>query len=140
MGWKRQVIKFSLVGTLAAAIDFGGYFLLTRFFLWFAEHYIVASFITSSLAVTAAFVNNRRWTFRANGMTIAPQYTRYVAVYVLGILWQNFLLLTFVELVGIPDWMAKVAAVLVVAFGWNFLLAKFWVFRYTRASTVDGTL
>jgi putative flippase GtrA len=137
MSLPRQIIKFSLVGVMAAVIDLGGYLLLTRIF---DTHYVLTSILTSTAAVSFAFFNNRHWTFRAKpltedgGATWGPQYVRYLTVYGFGIVWQNLLLLTLVEYGQLYDWLAKVVAILIVAFGWNFILAKLWVFRYTRST------
>ena len=155
MNLPKQVIKFSLIGGAAAVIDLGGYFLVTR--LWHTD-YMITSVLTSLTAVSFAFLSNRYWTFAISGNGAASQYFRFLLVYVLGTVWQNVLLFWLVEFVRTAEWFnrisfkfwpqdhinyvslgdifAKVIAILIVAYSWNFVLAKFWVFRYNRSDYI----
>ena len=131
-----QGVKFSAVGVLSAMVDFGLYLTLTRLWPWSATHIVITSVATSFVAMTVGFLNNRRWTFsaRAAGDTA---YLRYLLVYSCGAIWQSLLLGAFVTF-GLHDVIAKVVAVLLVAYGWNFLLAKFWIFRYTGHTRISA--
>lgn len=128
----RQLIVFSIAGTTAAAVDFGGYFALTRLVAVLRTYYVATSVATSVAATVVGYAINRRWTFRDPDAASAAQYGQYLLVYGVGVVWQNTLLAVFVERFGLLDILAKLAAILTVAFLWNFTLAKFWVFRYTR--------
>lgn len=131
----RQAAAFTLVGMTSAVIDLGTYFTLTRTIPIFHDYYIATSFGTGLLAITVGFLINSRWTFRAGG-EFRRHYPRYLTIYLMGAVWQNVLLTAFVEYGNLPDWIAKPIAIVIVAYGWNFLLAKFWVFRYTRKESV----
>ncbi len=125
----RQLIVFTFFGVVSATVDFGSYLVLTRFVPIFSGHYIVASVISATLALVVGFYNNRRWTFRAAHLRAPIFYVRFFTVYIVGIGWQNLLLYLLVT-AGFVDWLAKAAAILAIAYGWNFVLAKYWVFRY----------
>lgn len=128
-----QLVRFCLVGGVGAGVDFGSYFILTRLFPILRAYYIGTSLVTSTAATVVAYLINRRWTFCDPRRASFAQYGQYFLVYGIGIVWQNSLLALFVELFGWHDMVAKFAAVLVVGFGWNFVLAKRWVFRYTSS-------
>ncbi len=124
------MISFVLVGLLCVSIDLGLYFTLTRTFAVFHHYYIATSFGASLVAITVSFFINSRLTFRAQ-RDFAHHYPRYLIIYIMGAVWQNTLLAIFVQYAGLSDVIAKPLAIVIVACGWNFLLAKFWVFGYT---------
>jgi putative flippase GtrA len=126
-----QLVRFCVTGSVAAAVDFGSYVTLTRLVAPLRAYYVATSLATSVAATVVAYLINGRWTFRDPRGASFGQYGQYLAVYGLGVVWQNSLLALAVELLGWPDVVAKLAAVLVVGLGWNFVLAKRWVFRYT---------
>ena len=128
----KQIIKFSFVGGISAVIDFSVYFTLTRGVPLFRTYYVVASILSSIGAIAINYLINRRWTFNDQSGISISQYSKYFTVYGLGVLWHNSLLVIFVEAANIHDLIAKVLAVLIVGYGWNFMLAKFWVFGYNR--------
>ena len=129
----KQMFKFSLVGGMSAVLDFSVYFTLTRGVPAFRTYYVAASVLSSIGAIAANYLINRRWTFNDQHGISIRQYSKYFTVYGLGVLWHNSLLVFFVEAANVHDLIAKVMAVFIVGYGWNFLLAKFWVFRYNRA-------
>lgn len=126
----KQIIKFSLVGGISALVDFGSYFALTRTIDILRFYYVGTSIFTSLMAIGVNYLINRRWTFRDPQGISLKQYGHYLFVYGLGIVWHNGLLALFVEWFNLPDLVAKLFAVLIVGYGWNFVLAKFWVFGY----------
>lgn len=126
----RQLVKFAAVGAICAGVDLSTYFILTRAVPVLREYFIVTSVGTALLATGLGYVLNRRWTFRHPERSWRP-YWRYLVVYGLSIVWQNMLLGLGVHWLQLYDVVAKVVAIGVIAVGWNFLLVKFWVFRYT---------
>lgn len=127
----KQLIKFSLVGTVAATVDFGSYIAFTRLIPILQGYYVAVSVVTAFLGTTTAYLLNRRWTFGSAEESLY-QYSRYLAVYAIGIVWQNMLLYLSVSQMKLPDIIAKGLAIIIVAVLWNFMLAKFWVFRYNN--------
>lgn len=119
------------MGALAAVIDFSGYYTLTRLFSFFAEYYIITNLLTAGVATTFSFFCNRHFTFQDHRPIEVGQYMQYILVYGSGVVLQSLVLGGFVEFAGVRDVVAKVFAILIVAFLWNFPLGKFWVFRHT---------
>jgi len=132
----KKIAKFCLVGSVAFCIDFGLYFTLTRSSLFLLIHYTFTSIITSSLAFLAGYFLNHYWTFNQSNNASFQGYLKYAIIYGAGIVWQNSLLVLFVEVFSMTDLLAKIIAIMVVGFCWNFLLVKTWVFRYNKISPI----
>ena len=124
----KQVIKFVVVGSVAFCFDFGLYTALTRLVDGLQDYYVLVSVGTSAVAVTVAYFLNHYWTFRQHEHASWRLAVRYFAVTGSGLVWQNVLLASLVEIVGVYDLYAKVIAVLVVGLCWNFALSRWWVF------------
>lgn len=123
-----QLLRFGLVGSLAAVFDFASYFSLTRLARVFRRHYVATSFWTATAGAMLSYFFNSRWTFRQRRRSLT-QFITYVIIYVGGIFWQNALLWVGVERLQLPDLAAKALAIILVAVCWNFTLTKFLVFR-----------
>ncbi|RSM61685.1 GtrA family protein [Kibdelosporangium aridum] len=63
VGLLTQIIRFVVVGVLAAAVDYGSYQALVAMGTW--VH--LAKAISFILGTTTAYLINRRWTFNATG-------------------------------------------------------------------------
>jgi len=125
-----QLLRFAVVGSLAAVFDFVSYLSLTRLVRLFRRHYLTTGFWTATVGAMLSYFFNSRWTFGERHRSVV-QFIAYVSIYVGGICWQNALLWVGVEYFRWPDLAAKAAAIIVVALCWNFTLTKFVVFADT---------
>lgn len=123
----KQLIKFIMVGSVAFVTDFGSYTALTRFFD-LHNYYVWVSVGTSFLAMLVGYFLNHRFTFRQADKPSLFMAGRYFSVTTSGLIMQNTLLAVLVELGDWHDLAAKFMAVVVVGFGWNFMLSRVWVF------------
>lgn len=123
----RYFIKYSIVGASNAGIDFFTYWALTRSFLFFEAHFLIANAIAFILATGWGFIWNRNWTFEKKDGKKINQYVKYIVVNLGGLLIIEIILFTLVKL-GMHDIFAKVIAS-IFAWGWNFTLNKFWTFK-----------
>lgn len=122
--WQR-LIKFAFVGGTAFALDFGIYFILTRF-----AHipYISSRVLSIAAAFTWNFMLNRNWTFQAKTGRVGRQAARFVIVMV-GTSMLNLVLLRFgVESLHSNDLIVLVVVSLMIM-GVNFLLHSLWSYR-----------
>jgi len=124
----RQFIKFSLVGVGNTAIDFTVYFILTRVFDWWSEHYLLANVMAFFCASLFSFSMNRIWTFRVFGAGRLKQYIRFIAVNIIALILVQLTLYVVVDMFGVYDLFAKIVA-LMVSVVVNFTGSKFWAFR-----------
>ncbi|HEX9664849.1 MAG TPA: GtrA family protein, partial [Patescibacteria group bacterium] len=123
----RQFIKFCLVGVSNTVIDFGVYLGLTRLFLFWRTHFLIANFVAFSLAASWSYFLNKYWTFRDKEKFTQAQYLKFFLVSLVGLGLTQIVLYSLV-VAGLYDLFAKLIAVIVVVF-WNFLANKYWTFR-----------
>lgn len=125
--WLRQFSRFALVGASGAVVDFGVYLLLTRGSPFWAQHFVVASSISSLTAATNNFFWNRRFTFQGSGQALVQQYVRYLGVTVLYLAFIQVGLWVLVQQAHLYDVLAK-ALVLGVAVLIYFTTLRRYIF------------
>lgn len=122
----EQVSKFLFVGLLNTAIDFGLYFLLTRYVAAFAQANVTAKGLSYGAGVVNSYIWNRAWTFKSKDRfwkTFLPfAMTNLIGLVInAGVLWFGLLL-------SLPEILALLLATCVVLL-WNFIINKFVVFN-----------
>lgn len=122
-----EFVRFAIVGVLQNALNVAVFAVATGL----GVHYRVAAVVAAVAALLASFVLNRGWTFP--GRT-GPLY-RYALVFASAVALGVVLLTFFVEVAGLPEVAAQVAAIIVVA-PLSFLVQRAWVFRAPRRSAV----
>jgi putative flippase GtrA len=106
----KELIKYSLVGNLSNALDFGLYFYLTRVFYFWWEHYLVANLFTLFMASLVRFVFHKHWTFRNSDKRIYTQYLKFITILVIGLIFNEFILYISVEHLIFNDLIGKLMA------------------------------
>lgn len=109
------------------ALDFGAYTALTRGFLFWHNHYLLANALTFIFVTTWSFFWNKHWTFKERSPQHAVQYFKFVTVTLGGIGIAQSVLYLGVEVFSLIDLIAKVIAGPLVLF-WNFSMHRFWTF------------
>lgn len=128
----RQFIKFSVVGILGAVVDFSTLFVLKEFLHF---NLYVANTFSFTAAVCSNFLWNSLWTFRgAFTGRRRHRFLPFVVVSILGLGINQVILYAAHELTVLEDYqygylVAKAIATVVVM-AWNFLVNKFWTFRW----------
>ena len=126
----ERFIKFALVGTLGAVVDFS---VLNIGILVFGLSKPVANTFSFSAAVLSNFTWNRLWTFpEARDRPILPQLGQFTLVNVVGYFLNQLIFLGLDYLVlhrwGVAGYnLSKAIATLVVLF-WNFGVNRVWTF------------
>lgn len=126
-----QFIKFCTVGLTNVTIDFSIYFLLTKNFEFWRVHYLTANLVAFLAANVNSYFLNKRWTFQNTEKNHYRQYTRFLLISCIGLVLNQTILYTIVELFKGSDIPGKVCAVVMVTF-WNFSANKVWTFRSTE--------
>ncbi len=128
-----QILKFSIVGILNTAVDFGTLNFLISF-SFFRKKFLIANTISVSLAIINSYLWNKYWTFPLSSQKLAviAQFPLFVLISLIGLLIQNgvlFFLTNFFlrKKTRLYFNFGKLIAVL-VAMSWNFLAYKFLVF------------
>ena len=145
----KQFLKFGIVGTIGALVDFSTYALLTRGLGWTTLYTVLGYEISAAnnvsvlLAIISNFVINRWWTFRGSGGSAASQGVGYLLMN--GVTWVlnqflvsyfTFEVVFFNKLFGEKkDFVAKALAIGIIMFA-NFFGSKFIIFRKKPAAVV----
>ncbi len=140
---RRRFVRFAVVGTIGAVVDFGTFNLLSTVL---GIHHVVASVFSFSAAIFSNFVWNRYWTYPdSRSKPIARQMLEFSLVNVIGLGIRTplfaglstplttlfglvpLLPLSFVTAEFLGHNLALAVAVLVVML-WNFFVNRYWTY------------
>jgi putative flippase GtrA len=128
----NRFIKFAIVGTIGAAVDFS---VLNLAYKAFGLPLVAANTLSFTLAVLSNFTWNRLWTFpESRARPIRSQLPQFALVNVVGLVINNLILLglhvVFSSFINDPwDYnLAKAVAIVIVLF-WNFGANRLWTYR-----------
>ncbi len=132
-GELKRFIKFAMVGTLGAAVDFGVLNLLVLGFNLPKEY---ANVISVMCAIISNFIWNRLWTFpESRGRPLHTQFGQFALVNIVGLGINQFVFLMTDKYIYEPMFahpfdynVAKATAIMVVLF-WNFFANRFTTYR-----------
>ncbi len=125
----KQIIKFSLVGGSAAALNFVIYFSLTHFFdVW----YVYSAVVAYSVSAVWNFIANKLWTFRNTevGVHAMQQVGKFSLVMASGLFINTGIIYVLTDHYGSDYRISWLVATFLVA-GWNFACNRWWTFRRT---------
>jgi putative flippase GtrA len=126
----RQFLKFAVVGTIGAGVDFG---ILTALVELFYLNLYVANTVSFTAAVLSNYLWNSFWTFGDLPKQHGRQLVQFFAVSLIGLFINQAILYFFYDIAGLHVFRfgylaAKALATIVVLF-WNFAANKLWTFR-----------
>jgi len=121
----RQFIKFCLVGTLNAIVDYSVYLILSRVF---SVYFLYANIAAILVAMIFSFIFNKYWTFRNHDKKIHTQTAKFVIVNLIYFLLNNSIVFALVNYLEMYDLLAKVVAIFIGTF-WNFFANRYWTFK-----------
>ena len=119
-----KIIRFSIVGLLNTALDFGAFSLL-----YFVVHlnFIVANTIAYGLATANSYILNRLWTFRTQSHS-NPEVTMALQFVILNLVGLGLVNLTLWALSSFLPILASKGIAILVSFTWNYLTGRNLVF------------
>lgn len=132
-GEMNRFLKFAIVGTFGALVDFGVLNILVLAFGWPKEY---ANLVSVTCAIFSNFTWNRLWTFpESREHPLHTQFGKFALVNLVGLVINQFFFvmtdsLIFGKMFPHPiDYnFAKATAVVVVLF-WNFFANRRWTYR-----------
>ena len=128
-----RFIKFAIVGTIGAVVDFS---VLNLLILVVGLPKAVANVFSFSTAVLSNFTWNRLWTFpESRSRPVRTQLVQFALVNVIGLAINEFFFLNLDKFV-FSHWLpsvlsynaAKATAIVIVLF-WNFGINRIWTYR-----------
>ncbi|MGB9800173.1 MAG: GtrA family protein [Thermanaerothrix sp.] len=140
-----RFLRFAVVGTIGAVIDFGLFNALTQASAFFHQNAVWASVISFIAAVTSNFVWNRYWTYPdSRSKPLAQQGAQFFMVSIIGLLIRTPLF-AFLEPILIRFFQAwwkwailspiivahnvALAIVIGVVMLWNFFANRYWTYN-----------
>ena len=128
----ERFIKFAIVGTIGALVDFSILNMMYKVFNW---SLLASNSLSFTCAVLSNFTWNRLWTFpESRERPIRTQLPQFALVNVIGLGINNLVLVNLAALFShfIPDPfdynLAKAIAIIIVLF-WNFGINRIWTYR-----------
>jgi putative flippase GtrA len=128
----ERFVKFAVVGTIGAVVDFSILNLMHKVFDW---SLLASNILSFTCAVLSNFTWNRLWTFpESRERPIRTQLPQFALVNVIGLIINTLVLISLEALFShfIPDPfdynLAKAIAIIIVLF-WNFGINRIWTYR-----------
>ena len=122
-------LKANAASTVASLFDYLIYISLIRFF---NINVVVASATGTVCGGILNFIIGRYWVFVSNKEKASPQIFRYALVWVGNLLLNTGGVFVFTKLLNIHYAISKLIVSLIVAFGYNYPLQKYFVFKKTE--------
>lgn len=120
----REFLKFAIVGVLSTIIDWGVFYILEKFSLY----YLIAKIFSFSLAVINSYIWNRKWTFRSHNLNKTQEFSKFMLAALIGLGINTLIFyfaVSYLHLIYLYSLIIATAIVL----SWNFTINKIWVFK-----------
>lgn len=123
----KELIKYSIVGNASNFLDLGLYIILTRFYAFWYDQYLLANVVAMVAGSVSRFFFHKKWTFRDGAASFHRQYLRFIAVLVASLVLTELCLFFSVEYLGLYDILSKIISMGLVT-GLVYYTTKVWVF------------
>ena len=128
-----QFSKFAAVGLANTGLDFLIYASLTRIFIFWDSHKVLATSLAFFVANLNSYICNKYWTFQNKEKKHHIQYTKFLTISLIG-LGLTDLIFSLALHFGLYDLLAKLIPIPLVLC-WNFIANKYWTFHHVKEST-----
>lgn len=123
----RQFVKFGIVGLSSTIIDWGIFYLLNHYMVY----YLTAKVMSFSVAVINSFIWNRRWTFRSQDPNRNKEFIKFLLISLVGLTINALIMYVAVSVYGTRKIVGLIFATGITT-SWNFLANKFYTFRKSQ--------
>ena len=125
----RQFVKFVIVGGVNTLVDWGVYWLIIHFTGWSVQNLKqLAKALSFVVSATSNYIMNRVWTFRYNEKKVLKEASKFFAVALIGLVFNNAIFYVVTGILHWKDFWGLVIATGLVLF-WNFFANKKWTFK-----------
>lgn len=121
--FSRKEVKFLIVGAINTAVGYGSYAL----FIFLGVNYMLSNVFASAIGIVNSYLWNRLFTFKS-GNSAAPEFARFVSVYLASLALGAAFLYAMVDRLGFNEYAAGainlVFVVIISWFGHNYFSFK----------------
>lgn len=127
----KEIINYVVVGGLTTLVSVASYWA----FRFIIKNYIILSIISWILAVTFAYITNRKFVFESKSKKIAEEVIKFFAYRLLTLGLEVALMALFVSVLNINDMLSKVILQIVVL-ALNYVFSKLFIFKEDKKTTL----
>ena len=126
----KEIVNYLIVGVLTTVVSLGSYYVLVFTILNPKDgiQLQIANIVSWILAVTFAYVTNRRFVFESKGRNVVKEATKFYLARASTLLIDMFFMFLFVSIINMDDKIAKII-VQVVILVLNYIFTKVFVFK-----------
>ena len=126
----KEIVNYLIVGVLTTVVSLGSYYVLVFTILNPKDgiQLQIANIVSWILAVTFAYVTNRRFVFESKGRNVVKEATKFYFARASTLLIDMFFMFLFVSIINMDDKIAKII-VQVVILVLNYIFSKVFVFK-----------
>jgi len=127
----KEIINYILVGGLTMFVSIASYWA----FRLIIKNYVVLSIISWILAVTFAYVANRKYVFESKSKKIFEEVTKFFTYRLITLGLEVALMALFVSILNMNDMLSKVILQVVVLV-LNYVFSKLFIFKEDKKTTM----
>lgn len=129
MSLKREVSLYVVFGVLTTLVS-----LLTYKLFLYMMHYMIATSLSTALAITFAYVTNRKYVFKSKGR-IGEETIKFFTGRIFAYFIETILLYVLVSLLSQDEFIAKLV-VTVIVIVLNYIYSKLIVFKEAKGEKI----
>ncbi len=123
--FEKQFFRYCFGGGVSAIIDLAIFFILNEFFNLYYLYALTISFV---IAAGVNYTLQRRITFKSNYSKKRKQFSVFIVIQIVGLIFNGILTTTQVELFGVWPTLARFISILLVLF-WTYTANKKITFK-----------
>lgn len=124
--WLYNLFRHQVAGLMATAVDFGVLIVLTDYFdVW----YVYSTALGALFGAVTNFFISSYWAFAGSKNSLVNQMFKYVMVSAGSLILNTLFVYLLTDLIGFDYKISKVITALFIAWTYNFLLMRYYVFR-----------
>ncbi len=128
---KKELSSYTIFGVFTTAIAILSY----KFFLLINISYIIATTLSTVLAVVFAYITNRKYVFKSKNDIKLESFKFLIARFIIY-LFETALIVLLVTEFKIEEFISKILVTILVIVS-NYLVSKFIIFRDIRRKKIE---
>lgn len=127
----RELSSYTIFGILTTAIAISSY----KFFLLLNISYIIATTLSTVLAVIFAYVTNRKYVFESKNDIKLESFKFLIARFIIYLI-ETVLIILLVTEFEVEEFISKILVTVLVVIS-NYIVSKFIIFRDIRRNKIE---